>query len=44
VGDPRTGFVYKLLPDGTIETLSLEELKKRQGTPDLLKSPEGINL
>ena len=44
VGDPRTGFVYKLLPDGSIETLSLEELKKRQAMPDPLKSPGDIQL
>lgn len=28
VGDPRTGYVYRLRPDGSIETLSLEELER----------------
>jgi hypothetical protein len=46
VGDPRTGYVYKLLPDGSIETMSLEELERRtKNSPSKLsKDGEGIKL
>ncbi|WP_224365317.1 hypothetical protein [Hyalangium versicolor] len=44
VGDPRTGFVYQLLPDGTIETLSLDEFEKRQRPPGPPPHPESTQL
>jgi hypothetical protein len=39
VGDPRTGYVYKLLPDGSIETVNLEELKKKEQGSGASKPP-----
>jgi hypothetical protein len=48
VGDPRTGYVYRLRPDGSIEPLNLEELKREaQGgssQPAKDKDAEGMSL
>jgi hypothetical protein len=46
VGDPRTGYVYRLRPDGSIETMSMEEMERRtkNGSSKPSKGGEGISL